>query len=180
MMRLMAAVCWAMIPLGCGGPDSAEDSTSSNELAGVWRVTMLEFQSPTDSSINSDPQPGQAIFSDSSYSLVWMPGSGMRSFQERWMPTDAEKIERYGQIVVNSGMYSIENDSLMTLHPLVSRVPEFMGGGTLTYVYRLSGDTLQLTSLDEYSFDGVQAPWAAARNLVTLTLERVEDLRRSR
>jgi hypothetical protein len=52
-----------------------------------------------------------------------------------------------------------------------------MGGGTLLYEYSVVGDTLNLTSLDEYSFDGIQAPWAASGSRVRLSLTRVEELR---
>jgi hypothetical protein len=101
----------------------------------------------------------------------------MRAFKERWFPTDEEMIQRYGEIVVNSGTYR-QADSTITARPVVSRVPEFMDGGTLLYEYRVLGDTLWLTSLDEYSYDGVQAPWAVAGNHVTLTLTRVGVLQR--
>jgi hypothetical protein len=78
--------------------------------------------------------------------------------------------------VVNSGVYTVDNDSLMTLHPVVSRVPEFMDGGRLLSGNQAVGDTLWLTSIDEYSFDGVQAPWAEAGNRVALKLVRREHL----
>ena len=93
------------------------------------------------------------------------------------MPTDSEMVRRYGEIIVNAGSYKPQNDSTLTLYPVVSRVPEFMAGGRLTYRYAVRADTLWLTSLDEYSFDGIQAPWAAAGNTVTLKLRRVEHLR---
>ena len=79
--------------------------------------------------------------------------------------------------MVNSGTYELAGDSLITLRPVVSRVPGFMGGGTLLYEFRVVGDTLNLTSLDEYSFDGIQAPWAASGSGVKLSLTKVEDLR---
>jgi hypothetical protein len=154
---------------------ACEPASSSRTVEGAWRVIGLEFTTPVGSSVNDSPLPGQAIFFDGSYSLVWMPGdTAMRAFDTRWEPTDAEKIERYGQIIMNSGTYVVEGDSLMTLWPIVSRVPEFMGGGRLIYKYRVLGDTLWFTSLDEYSYDGVQAPWAAAGNRVTLTLVRAK------
>jgi hypothetical protein len=157
---------------GCSKVSEAESS-----LIGVWQVEEIEFISPSDTSTNPNPQPSQAVFTTSHYSLVWMPGTtGMRAFQQRWVPTDAEMIQRYGEIVVNSGVYTVESDSLLTLRPVISRVPEFMDGGRLQYGYRLVGDTLWLTSLDEYSFDGVQAPWAAAGNRVALKLIRVERM----
>jgi hypothetical protein len=135
----------------------------------------LDTKTAAGTTVNPSPHPGQAIFTRSHYSLTWIPGeTNMREFQQRWVPTDAEKIRRYGEIVVNSGSYEFDHDSLIVLHPLVSRVPEFMGGGRLIYAHRVSGDTLWLVSLDEYSRDGVQAPWAAAGTHVTLTLVRVE------
>lgn len=158
--------------VGCGGMSGGESG-----LAGVWRVEELQFISPADTSTNPSPLPSQAIFTASHYSLVWMPGTtGMRAFQQRWVPTDSEKIQRYGEIVVNSGVYTVDNDSLITLHPVVSRVPEFMDGGRLLCGYHTVGDTLWLTSLDEYSFDGVLAPWAEAGNRVALKLVRREHL----
>ena len=106
-----------------------------------------------------------------------MPGTtSLRAFEERWVPTDAEKIQRYGEIVVNSGTYTVGGESSITLRPTVSRVPEFMGGGTMLAEYRVVGDTLWYTQVDEYSFDGVQTPWAAAGGRVTLKFTRAEAL----
>lgn len=78
---------------------------------------------------------------------------------------------------MNSGTYELAGDSLITLHPVVSRVPGLVGGGTLLYEFNVVGDTLNLTSLDEYSYDGTQAPWAASGSRVKLTLTKVENLR---
>ncbi|HET7038619.1 MAG TPA: hypothetical protein VFH97_01950, partial [Gemmatimonadales bacterium] len=159
----------------CSGPE--RPAATDPGLVGVWQVRHLRRESPSGRSENSNPLPGQAVFTESHYSLIWMPGeTALRAFRERWLPTDAEKIQRYGEIVVNAGTYSVENDSLITLRPAISRVPEFMGGGRLLYGYRVHGDTLWLTSLDEYSYDGVQAPWATAGDRRTLTLVRVERL----
>jgi hypothetical protein len=159
------------VVLGCQPSESLRP-----DFIGVWEVQQLEFSSPTGTEINPTPQPGQAIFTRSHYSLTWMPGeTGMRAFRERWIPTEAEMVQRYGEIVVNSGVYEMGEQGKVTLRPTVSRVPEFMRGGYLLYEYRVLGDTLWLTSLDEYSFDGVQAPWAASGNGVTLRLSRVED-----
>ena len=160
----------AWISFGCGQP-----SPATSDLIGVWRVSRVDFNTSGSIRANPSPHPGQAIFTRSHYSLTWIPGeTNMREFQNRWIPTDAEKIQRYGEIVVNSGSYTVDQDSLVTLRPVVSRVPEFMGGGKLIYGYRIRGDTLLLTSLDEYSRDGVQAPWAASGTRVTISLVRVE------
>ena len=96
----------------------------------------------------------------------------MRQFTTRWVPTEEEMIKRYGEIVVNSGTYTIDGEFLV-LRPTVSRVPEFMGG-VLYYEYAIEEDRLILSSYDEYSYDGVQTPGAEQGNTVKLTLEKVE------
>ena len=151
-------------------------SAHENGLLRVWQIQTIEKTTSAGSSINRSPQPSLAIFTPSHYSLVWMPGAtGMRTFKQRWLPTDDEKIQRYGEIVVNSGTYT-QTESTITAQPVVSRVPEFMGGVRLLYEYRIDGDTLSLMSMDEYSYDGVQAPWAAASERVKLTLKKVAEL----
>ena len=163
---LMAICC-----VGCWAAPSPE-----TRLLGVWQIQVIENITASGSSINNSPQPSLAIFTASHYSLIWMPGTtGMRAFKQRWLPTDEEKIQRYGEIVANAGTHT-PSDSTITLQPVVSRVPEFMAGGRLLYEYRVQGDTLILTSLDEYSYDGIQAPSAAAGNRVKLTLKRIGDL----
>ncbi|MDD9895081.1 MAG: hypothetical protein OXU24_04740, partial [Gammaproteobacteria bacterium] len=123
---------------------------------------------------NSSPLPRQAIFTPSHYRLIWMPGeTAMREFTTRWVPTEEEMSKRYGEIVVNSGTYTIDGESLV-LRPTVSRVPEFMDGGALYYEYAIEDDRLFLSSYDEYSYDGVQTPRVAQGNTVKLILEKVE------
>jgi hypothetical protein len=162
-MRRLRLLAVLLVGVSCSTPPALD-------FDGVWQVEAITTAGTT----NTDPEPSQAIFTESHYSLVWiLSDSSMRAFEERWVPTDEEKVRRYGEIVVNAGSYELTGDSMMVLHPTVSRVPEFMRGGRLVYQYELLGDTLWLTSLDEYSFDGIQAPWAAAGNRVTLRLHRL-------
>jgi hypothetical protein len=86
---------------------------SADTLQGVWRVTEIAAKGKSSSAI-TNPLPGLAIFTQNHYSLVWMPGEqAQRAFATRWQPTDAEKIERYGSTVVNSGEYQIAENVLM-------------------------------------------------------------------
>jgi hypothetical protein len=166
-MRKVFALVIAIHLVGCQSP------AVENGLLGAWEVSVIESANSKGRSVNQNPQPGLAIFTPTHYSLIWIPGStAMRAFRDRWVPTDEEKIQRYGEIVVNAGTYS-QTESTITARPVVSRVPEFMEGGRLLYEYRVEADTLTLTSVDEYSFDGFQAPWAASGDRVTLTLRRV-------
>ena len=72
---------------------------------------------------------------------------------------------------VNSGTYEI-GEGTLTMTPVVATVPEFVGGN-IEYRYRLVGDALTLTGLDEHPFDGVQAPWRKMREAATLALGRI-------
>lgn len=150
-------------------------------IVGVWKVVEIandQWTPDADPRMlkpNTDPLPSQIVFTKRHYSFVWMPGTeALKSFATRWQATDAEKIRRFGEITVNTGTYAIEGDRIV-IHPVVSRVPEFMGG-TMVYGFAWSGERLVLTFLDETTFDGVPAPWVEkSSGVMRLTLERIED-----
>ena len=138
-------------------------------VVGVWQVKEIAGQSGGE--ITDKPFPGIIIFTPRHYSMVWVfDAEPPRSFAERWTPTDAEKIERFDSLVVNSGTYEVRGSTLRA-HPVVARIPEFVGG-KLICEYQVENDTMRLKFVDEYSYDGVQAPWVARGGLV-LTLTRM-------
>ena len=139
-------------------------------VVGVWKVRNVARQGRSEP-IADRPFPNLILFTARHYSMVWAFGTEQRPFATRWNPTDAEKIERFDSLVVNSGTYEIEGNTL-TAHPVVARIPDFMGG-KLICEYRIENDTMTLKFVDEYSFDGVQAPWVKGGGLV-LTLVRAE------
>jgi hypothetical protein len=141
-------------------------------VVGVWQIKEIASQDGSEPFTN-EPLPSIFIFTPHHYSMVWvLSEEPQRAFAERWKPTDAEKIERYNSFVVNSGTYEI-TESILTAHPIVARVPEFMGG-RLVCEYRVEEDTLRLKLVDEYSYDGVQAPWVASGSGLILTLVRID------
>ncbi|KPK70799.1 hypothetical protein AMJ87_08265 [candidate division WOR_3 bacterium SM23_60] len=140
----------------------------SQGVVGVWQVREIALQDGS-GPIADKSFPNIIIFTRRHYSMMWVFGAKtQRSFAERWNPTNAEKIERFDALVVNSGTYEI-NGSTLTAHPIVARIPEFVGG-TLICEYRLENDTMRLKFVDEYSYDGVQAPWVASGKGLMLTL----------
>lgn len=142
-----------------------------NDIVGVWMVKEVARQRRSEP-ITDKPLPSIIIFTLNHYCMVWAFGKEpQRPFTARWNPTDAEKIERFDSLVVNSGTYEIEGNTLIA-HPIVARIPDFMGG-KLICEYHIENNTLKLKFLDEYSFDGVQAPWVASGGLV-LTLVRID------
>ena len=154
---------------GCSPP--GDDAVSSIE--GVWKVVRIERDD--ESPPNTEPLPSQIIFTNRHYSVVWMPGSeATKAFATRWQPTDEEKIRRFGELVVNTGTYEIEDDTIVT-RPNIARFPEFIGG-KMVYRYEWSGERLIFTLIDEYTFDGVQAPWVPEfSGKVHISLARIAD-----
>ena len=143
----------------------------NNRIIGVWQVKEVARQGDSEK-IADELLPSIFIFTPPHYSMVWVFGAEpKRPFAKRWNPTDAEKIERFDSLVVNSGTYKVDGSTLTT-HPIVARIPDFVGG-KLICDYRIENDIMQLKFLDEYSFDGVQAPWVASGGLI-LTLVRIE------
>ena len=137
----------------------------------MWQVKEVTRQGDS-RQIGDRPFSSIFIFTPRHYSMVWVFGSELqRSFAERWNPTDAEKIERFNSLVVNSGTYEITGSTL-TAHPIVARIPDFIGG-KLICEYSIEKNIMQLKFVDEYSFDGVQAPWVASGGLI-LTLARTD------
>ncbi|UCD05299.1 MAG: lipocalin-like domain-containing protein [candidate division WOR-3 bacterium] len=140
----------------------------SKGVIGVWQVTEIRRQN-VESPVVDKPFPNLFIFTPRHYSMVWVLGSS-EPFAERWKPTDEEKIERFDSMVVNAGTYEIDGVTL-TAHPMVARIPDFIGG-KLICEFHIKNDTLRLKFVDEYSFDGVQAPWVAKGGLI-ITLVRI-------
>ena len=139
-------------------------------IVGVWQIKEVATQSGA--LITDKPLPSIFIFTPGHYSMLWVLSTKTEPFAERWNPTDAEKIKRFNSLIINSGTYEIK-DSTLTMYPVVARIPELMGGKQICE-YRLDNDTMLLKFVDEYSFDGVQAPWVARGGLV-LTLVRVGE-----
>lgn len=148
-----------------------DQKKDAENILGVWQVREVARQDVARSHVEY-PLPSVFIFTDHHYSMMWLPSiESQKSFAERWNPTDQEKIERFNSLIVNAGSYEVEGSTL-TAHPVVARIPDFVGG-KLICEYRIENETMWLKFLDEYSFDGVQAPWVKGGGL-TLILERIE------
>ena len=141
----------------------------AENVVGVWQIKDIGRQN-VKGPLTDKTFPNIFIFTPNHYSMVWVFGENAgRAFTERWKPTDAEKIERFDSMVVNAGTYEISGSTL-TAHPVVARIPDFIGG-KLICDFHVDKDTMQLRFIDEYSFDGMQAPWVKSGGLV-LTLVR--------
>jgi len=130
---------------------TAEAEMPHSPLVGAWRITEFSSSGPDTSYTISDPQPSLLIFLTSRYSQMYVPGdeprelfSGDEPVLGAQEPTDAELLTAYGSFIANSGTYEVSG-STITTRPIVAKTPNFMAGGSLSYTYRVEGDTLWLT-----------------------------------
>ncbi|HYO46182.1 MAG TPA: lipocalin-like domain-containing protein [Gemmatimonadota bacterium] len=124
-------------------------STVQSALEGVWKVVEVSFTEPDTTGTISNPQASLYIFTKRHYSIMTVVGSEPRAlFADPSQPTDAEMLAAYGSFVANSGTY-VTTDSTLETHPIVARNPNFMAGESAAFTYRVSGDSLWLTSTEE-------------------------------
>jgi hypothetical protein len=168
LVRTLTASSALVIVAACT-PASMEEATSEmrGPLEGVWSLVSVD---PMDGSAIIDPsQPGLYIFAASHYSAVYAPGLDERvKSAASFLPTDAEMLEQYRSIIVNSGTYQIDGSSL-TYRPMIAKSPGFVGG-RLTGTFSVSGDTLTLHHEHLFDLDGVELDDFGE----TLTLVRIE------
>ena len=152
----LVVVAMACTPSAEQEPVTQESATAEAEieespLVGAWRITEFSFASPDTSFTISDPQPSLMIFLTSHYSQMYVPGdeprelfSGDEPVLGAQEPTDAEVLTAFGSFIANSGTYEVSGSTIVT-RPIVAKTPNFMAGGSLSYTYRVDGDTLWLT-----------------------------------
>jgi len=128
----------------------------------VWqRVESRRFQAGEET-VNSNPGQNLYIFTEGHYSIVSLRTSDPPAGNEvPWQPSEEEKCARYDAFTVNSGVYEV-SDSTLTTRPIVARAADLVGGKA-NYRYRISGDTLWLRMVDEFSPEGIPAPWVGTR-----------------
>ena len=171
MFRLLKGLTLMLL---CATAVSAQSSTKK-PIEGAWKVIEIVVTGDNASNI-STPQPGLILFTQKHYSSMWVPGNQPRSLFKGESPTDQEKIAAYDSFVANAGTYEVTGETL-TLHPVVSRSPNFMAGGSAKNQFRIEGTTLWLiqknTDLSLRTGDRVAAASGPASE-TRLKLSRVE------
>jgi hypothetical protein len=142
-------------------------------IAGAWRVMAVEEVTAEGEVAAIPTHESLVLFTDRYYSMAYSLGDrASLPFAERWAPTDAESLARIGAMVVNTGLYQITSNTLVT-SPLFALTPEFIGGEG-EYEYTLEGNALTLTTTTITSFDDVPLPLAEVGGTRVLRLERVQ------
>ncbi len=135
------------------------------DLQGAWLVTNI-----TDAEGNEiEAQPGLYLFTETHYSIMFVPGTDERAQFAGSDPTDEESLGAYKTFIANSGRYQVAGDQL-TLRAYVAKDPDYMASFPNNQAYATvhiaGGDTLHLTYTGEFFISGTM-----------FTLRRVEGSR---
>lgn len=141
--RVAPAALTAFLLSACT-PAAAPEAPAAPPLEGAWSVVSLSFTGP-DGTTTPAVQPSLYLFGGRHYSMMRVTGDGPRTLAATDSVTDTEKLAAYDTFIANTGTYEVA-DSTLTIHPIVARSPNFMAGGSDRYTFRVSGDTLWLTS----------------------------------
>lgn len=136
---LATAALAALVLTACERSDGPE-----SPIEGAWKVASIHVTGP-DSANTTTVQPSLYLFEDKHYSIMRVTGNQPRALAAKDSATDAEKLAAYNSFIANTGTYEVA-DSALTIHPIVARSPNFMAGGVDKFYFRVSGDTLWLSS----------------------------------
>jgi hypothetical protein len=137
--------------LACSGTDEPAPSqiaekagvpASGGVLEGAWHVAELKT-----ADVSAQDPASVFLFSGNHYSIAYTNSAAPRiPFAKPDAPTDAERVQAFGTIVANSGTYEVAGDTLV-IRPVISKNPNYMGGGEDRFVFRAVGDTLWLVGV---------------------------------
>ena len=148
-------------------------ATARTRIDGAWTLTRIDITGESGNLVVENPPSGLYLFTRGHYSMVWSLRRTPRpASAQHWHATDEERQSHVAGFIVNSGTFEL-TDTLLTVHPIVARTPEYMGGQGLLR-YELSGDTLRLTALEFRSSAGL-IDSSAISNSITRTLVRAQD-----
>ena len=143
MFRFPRCAWLALIPAMAAftQPATAQDSP----IVGAWITTAW-------AGTEGEPQPGLLVFTETNYSMMFVPPGTQR---ERWAsetPTDGEVLAAFNSLVANSGRYTWAGEEFTT-EAYVALNPNYMadwGENHVTYRFRVDGDTLTVTWPEDF------------------------------
>lgn len=153
-----ATFCLAVLWISaCNSAEITSEPGLSRALDGAWRMVSAETIVPDGTRLPGSSHESLLLISDGYYSLNWAYGADASEYYvARFNPTDAEKLDRYGRLLVNAGSFELSAD-LLTIHPVFALVPEYVGG-LGEFEYSLDAGILELIWRTIESADGIPDP----------------------
>ena len=121
---------------------SGQSSATSNRLVGAWRVTEI---ADANGAPITHPQPGLYIFTRQHYSFARINGTRpLPDYPSNDKATDADKVAVFNALYLNSGTYTVTENTLAT-SAMVAKSAFAIGGSGNQYEFNVTGNTLVLT-----------------------------------
>lgn len=166
-LLLAAAGCTPASPPAEEPAATASSAPAPTPLEGAWQVVDMRQEYPNGRADSLHPRESFFLFAGTDYSLAWAYGDGPSPlYAERWKPTEAERLARFGSMLVNAGTFEVDGDR-MVVHPRFALAPELVGG-EVRFRFSFAGDTLRLSWDETYSVDGVPYPSGGASTVLRL------------
>lgn len=141
MRRIASLTAFLSLFLGIwifAGPDQVQAQEQS--IIGAWITTGWE-------GVEGDPAPGLLIFTETNYSMMFVPPGMTRERYTGEEMTEADMVAAFSTLVANSGRYTRDGNQITT-EGYVTLNPNYMadwGDNHLTYTFKVEGDILHLT-----------------------------------
>ena len=138
-MRQMTTLNSILVLLFLGtlvGPVQAQESP----LVGAWIATGWDGE-------ENGSAPGLLIFTETNYSMMFVPAGMTRPEWPDNGPTDVDLVAAFNTLVANSGRYTWSGNEFTT-EAYVALTPPYMaawGENHETFMFRVEGDTLHVT-----------------------------------
>ena len=132
-----------------GFPFAGTVEAQEPSIVGSWITTGWD-------GVEGDPRPGLLIFTETNYSMMFVPGGMVRERYAGETMTEADMLAAFKTLVANSGRYTREGDQITT-EAYVALNPNYMadwGENHLTYTFRIEGDILHITWPESFMAEG--------------------------
>src|SRR5262249_42726510 len=105
---------------------AACSASATSPIEGEWRIAEMTDTNANPS--NTTDPPSMVILGKKNYTMIYGIGAQPRAAFKAVTPTPEEKMAAFDSFVANAGTYELAG-SMLTIRPVISKHPNFMGGG---------------------------------------------------
>ena len=147
-----------MLVVGCTAQQATNDS-----LVGAWLIVETTTATADSSWVDSAPQTGLYVFSESHFSNMLIQGAEPRDLFPSGTEgaTAEQRLAAYDPFIADAGSYVL-TDSTLEVRNIIAKVPNVMNF-EMTYRYSLVGDSLTLSFTQGWAPRGGEVTYRLVR-----------------